>query len=80
MPKEGYVSITFPTWILEAADIIIPPGQNIQAYFYNNVLLQKISVKQLKEIHDKWVAKYYPLGGVKTLEISELNTEGKNDL
>lgn len=77
MPKDGYVSVTFPTWILEAASVIMPPGQTLQAFILNNLLVPNISKKQLREIYDKWVSEHYPFGGTKPFENSE--SEVKND-
>lgn len=77
MPKDGYTSITFPTWMLQAAELILPPGQNIQSYFYNKILIEKVSLKQLREIYDKWIAEHYPFGGSKPFE--SIDREPKNE-
>jgi len=55
------------------------PGQTFQGFLLSFVLSPNISKEKLQEIYDKWTAKYYPYGGVKSLETSEFSKEKKNE-
>ncbi len=67
MPKDGYTSITLPDWFLTALDSLMNPGQTIQSYILNSVLVPQIPKEQLQKFYDTWTAKHYPYGGMKPL-------------
>ncbi|KKN75447.1 hypothetical protein LCGC14_0380680 [marine sediment metagenome] len=64
MPKEGYVTITVPGWVLDCMHLTSYPGDD-NVDILRKLLIEKLGEVKCLDIYNKWRKRNYPLGGNK---------------